>query len=125
MHSQPSMCPTSGPMGPAAVLREKCGATTTAPFGQLLALPSNAGGRVEDEITWSGEIGAKIGFQPTCWFRTYIGYDFVYIDQVFRPGGAVNENVNRAQLVGFNGGPLQPSYSPRRESFWAHGLNVG
>lgn len=101
------------------------GVTTTSNFGQLLALPSNAGGRVEDEITWSGEIGAKIGFQPTCWFRTYVGYDFIYIDQVFRPGGAVNDNVNRTQLAGFNGGPLLPAYTPRRESFWAHGLNVG
>jgi hypothetical protein len=101
------------------------GVTTTAPIGTLLVQPSNAGGRVEDEITWSGEVGVKIGFQPTCWFRTYVGYDFIYIDQTFRPGGAVNDNVNFAQLDGFGGGVLQPSYSPRRESFWAHGFNAG
>jgi hypothetical protein len=99
--------------------------STTVPFGQVFALPSNIGGRIEDEITWSGEVGVKIGYQPTCWFRTYVGYDFIYIDQTFRPGGAVDPHVNRAQLAGFGAGPAQPVYSPKREAFWAQGFTAG
>jgi opacity protein-like surface antigen len=101
------------------------GQATTVPVGQLLALPSNVGGRVEDEITWSGEAGLRVGLQVCCSFRPYVGYNYIYIDQVQRPGGTVNATVNRAQLAGFAADPNQPSYSPRRDNFWAHGWTAG
>jgi hypothetical protein len=101
------------------------GATVTIPSGQLLALQSNSGRHTDNDVTWSGEAGVRVGYQPTCWFRTYVGYDYLYIDRVLRPGGEVNTTVNRGQLFGVTGGPAQPNFSPSRDSFWAHGFNVG
>lgn len=101
------------------------GVATTTPVGNLLALPSNLGGRVEDEITWSGEAGIRVGLQVCCAFRPYIGYNYLYIDQVLRPGGVIDTRVNRDQLAGFNANPNMPTYSPRRDNFWAHGWTAG
>jgi len=98
---------------------------TTTPIGSVLVLPSNVGTRVGEDWTWSAEAGARIGYQVTCWFRPYLGYNALYIDNIQRAGGTIDPAVNRDQLAGFGATPPLPAYNPRRDSFWAHGLTAG
>jgi len=101
------------------------GVASTTETGQLLALQSNIGRRLDNDFTWASELGVKLGIQPICWLRGWIGYDFLYIHNVNRPGGIIDPVVNRDQLAGFGANPLAPNYNPRRDAFWAHGLNAG
>ena len=75
------------------------------------------------------EVGVKAGYQLTSRLRASIGYDFLYLSRVVRPGSQVdlfvNDSVNPVNGA-FGVAPLDPTASPRplfqRTDFWAQGL---
>jgi len=65
----------------------------------------------------------------------FVGYDFLYISDVARPGNQIDGGVNlfRTSLVQQANPPIaapandpsRPAFSAAQSNFWAQGLNLG
>jgi hypothetical protein len=115
-----------------STLMTPAGASSTV-NGGLLALPgANFGHTSTNWFTIAPEVGVQLGYQLTQNLRLQFGYNYLYINNVIRPGNQINTTVN-PQLVpslggtgpGPNVGPLQPQTLFRQQEFWAHGLSAG
>lgn len=98
--------------------------------GGLLALPSNIGTYSENHFAVVPEVGLKLGFQPTNHMRLVVGYSFLYLSDVVRPGAQIDRNINVSQLpiVGGQGGTsgaTSPAPQFNRTSMWAQGISLG
>jgi hypothetical protein len=103
--------------------------------GGFLALPSNIGQFNRDHLAWVPEIGLKVGYQLSDHVRLYVGYDFMYLSEVVRPGDQIDLGVNSKQLPGrdANGvlqngmlmNPARPTVLFRSTDFWAQGVSLG
>jgi hypothetical protein len=78
------------------------------------------------------EVALNIGYRFTPQATVYLGYSFVYANNVARPGDQINRNVNPTQTVSYGNdppvtgiGPAQPTFSFRTTDFWAQTLSVG
>ncbi|MGH7334416.1 MAG: BBP7 family outer membrane beta-barrel protein [Candidatus Rokuibacteriota bacterium] len=107
------------------------GATQTFPGGYF-ALPTNIGSYTRSVFAVVPEVGLNIGYQITTWASVFVGYTFLYTNNVVRPGNQINRNINPTQSVSYVGeppatlqGPAQPSFKFNSSDFWAQGLNVG
>ncbi len=104
---------------------------TTVPVGQF-AGPSNIGRRTQDEFAVVPEVEVKLGYQVTSWLRASVGYDFLYMSRVVRPGSQVdlivNDSTNPVNGV-FGVPPVDRSPFPQpfmhQTDFWAQGLTFG
>jgi hypothetical protein len=107
------------------------GPTMSVPVGQF-AGPSNIGRRSHDDFAVVPEVELKLGYQLTNHMRATIGYNFLYISRVVRPGSqvdlVVNDSVNPVNGA-FGVAPIDPSRLPQplfnKTDFWAQGLNLG
>jgi hypothetical protein len=104
---------------------------TTVPYGTY-AQPTNIGHYTRDQFAWLPDVSLKLGFQPAPAVRYYVGYNFLYLSNLARPGSQIDGTINPLQTVGFNGGlPTSPNGggrpAPRIEStdFWAQGVTIG
>jgi hypothetical protein len=103
----------------------------SVPVGQF-AGPSNIGRRTHDEFAVVPEVEVKLGYQVTSWLRATVGYDFLYLSRVVRPGSQVdlfvNDSVNPVNGV-FGVPPLDTTKFPRpflnQTDFWAQGITFG
>jgi hypothetical protein len=98
--------------------------------GGLLALPTNSGRFSRDRFAVVPEVGVKVGYQLTAHVRCFVGYSFLYISDVARPGHQVDPVVNVAQLPSqFGPGALvgapRPGFSFKGSDFWAQGVSFG
>jgi hypothetical protein len=104
------------------------GAVQDFPAG-LLALGSNSGSFSRDRFAVIPEVGVKLGYQLTDSLRAFVGYDFLYISNVVRPGDQIDRvlDVNQIPLVGGAAPPppARPLVPFRTTDFWAQGLSVG
>ncbi len=113
------------------------GATsTTAPLainqaaGGIFAQTSNIGHYSRDVFAVVPEVNLNLGVQVTQRIKAYVGYSFVYLSNVVRPGDQIDRsiNVNRVPIdfnFGTPGGPNRPAFDWRSTSFWAQGINFG
>ncbi len=98
--------------------------------GGLLANAGNSGVRTRNEFAYLPEGIVNIGFQWTPRFRTFIGYNIMYLDNVIRAGSQINPVVDVSQvpvsfaygLPGFTPAPEQPFLE---DDFWVQGINFG
>jgi Putative beta barrel porin-7 (BBP7) len=105
-------------------------APATVNFGQF-AGPSNIGRFTKNQFVVVPEVNLKLGTNITPNVRAFVGYDFMYMNNVVRANNQVDLVVDtRANPV--NGGFLAPTpatSSPRlpfsRSDFWAQGINFG
>jgi hypothetical protein len=103
---------------------------TTVPGG-LLALPSNIGHSHHDEFSIVPEVGITLGWHIFKWWDAYVGYSFIYWDNVVRPGNEIDRAVNPSQLPtsvssgGLTTAPVRPVFSFNQTEFWAQGISVG
>jgi hypothetical protein len=96
----------------------------------LLVLTSNSGRRAHDEFAAVPELGINVGYQVCHGFRVIVGYTFLYISDVVRPGDQINRNVNpnlipASPTFRTATGPAEPAFSFQRTDFWAQGMNLG
>ena len=107
-----------------------------APFGGtfpggLLALPGTNIGRFTGyRFGVVPEVGLKLGYDVTDHLRLFVGYDFLYLNNVVRPGDQIDLRVNpnfqpSAAGPGPGGGPRVPAVLFRTTDYWAQGLNFG
>ncbi len=76
------------------------------------------------------EVGVKLGWQATQALRFTVGYDFIYVNDVARPGTQVDAVVNQryvpvSPVYGTTAGPASPTFTYRSETFYAQGVNLG
>jgi hypothetical protein len=107
------------------------GPTQTFPGGYF-ALPSNIGTYNRAVFAVLPELGLNIGFRITSWASVFVGYTFLYTNDVVRPGKQVNRNINPTQSVSWTVDPsaqptppAQPSFKFNSSDFWAQGVNIG
>jgi hypothetical protein len=111
------------------------GGVPTSAVGGLLALPgANIGTQTQNKFACVPEVGVNIGYHlgPRC--RIFVGYNFLYLSNVLRPGDQIDPvldvtripNFSRPEFAAFT--PLaQPRPAPRLKDsdFFAQGLTFG
>lgn len=114
------------------------GITTNTQQGALLASTTNIGRYTANRFGVLPETSLKIGINLTEHLRLFVGYDFMYLNNVARPGDQIDLNVNQAFRPGLPGqpgfanflpaaaaGPRQPAVLFKTSDYWAQGLNFG
>jgi hypothetical protein len=97
----------------------------------FLALPTNIGSQSRTEFAVAPEVTLAVGWVLTDKLRASIGYNFLYISEVLRPGNQVDIGINPAQgLPGSfgTGGPAvppRPAFTFHGSDYWAQGLILG
>jgi hypothetical protein len=100
--------------------------TVTGPGG-LYTGATNIGHYTRHSLSVVPELGFNIGYAVTDWLRLTVGYNFLYWNNVARPGAQVDTNVNLNNVFGSAPAtpPLVPRYLNQPSDFWAHGLTLG
>jgi hypothetical protein len=107
---------------------------TTGPSvlsGGLLAVRGgNIGRNVTNRFSVVNELGAQLGINVTSHARILVGYDFLYLNNVVRPGQQIDPVIN-SRLVptsanfGAVGGIASPVVTGIRDDFFVHGVRFG
>ena len=99
--------------------------------GGTYALSTNSGNHSQTQLAVVPEVTFKVGYDVTPHCRLLLGYDFLYISNVTRPGTQIDHTLNISQSPPFGGsahtlvGPAEPVFSFSRSDFWAQGINFG
>jgi hypothetical protein len=98
--------------------------------GGFFAVPGNSGDFKKDVLAAEGEVDFKVGCVIYYGLSAFIGYDFLYLTDVARPGQQINRVVDLTQVPtssmfspGFQTAP--PATDIRHSSFWAQGIELG
>lgn len=87
---------------------------------------TNIGGSSSSDFAVLPEIGANFGLRLTDGITARVGYSFLYLSDVIRPGDQLDPVLNPTQT---NGGILRGAARPARlfeqDSIYAHGINFG
>jgi hypothetical protein len=115
--------------GSRTVTAAAVGSPITLPGG-LLALPTNSGRFSRNRFAVLPEADFNIGYQLSCHVRARVGYSFLYLSEVARPGDQIDRVINQSQILspgspGTLVGPARPAFSFKGTDFWAQGVNVG
>ena len=103
----------------------------TSSVGGIYAQTTNIGRHFHQEFAVVPEVGLNAGWRVTQWLLARVGYNFLYLSTVARPGDLVDRSIN-PNLVpsdpnsfGTPGGRARPAFSFRQTDFWAQGVNFG
>jgi hypothetical protein len=104
---------------------------TTVPGG-LYAQPTNIGEYSRDRFAVLPEVMLRVGLQVTPRLRTFVGYDFMYLSSIARPGNQLDGQINPTYFTSFSGVPTGPLVGEARPApqfqstdYWAQGVNLG
>ncbi len=107
------------------------GPAQTFPAGYF-ALPTNIGDYSRDRFAVVPELNLTVGYVVTDHIRATVGYSYLYVSDVARPGDQIDRVINPSQGPGFTGAPsttltgaARPTFLGRDSEFWAHGLSFG
>ena len=112
--------------------------TVTYPHEGVFAVRSNealdAQGNVvpgvfeRDVFTVIPQLGMELGYQVSCHWRAYVGYNLLFWGNVWRASDQIDLNIDPRNIPPVNpqnpGLPF-PAFPGRSTSFWAQGVNVG
>jgi hypothetical protein len=116
------------------------GASSTANGGLLAQFApargldpgANIGHTSTNWFTIAPEVEVQLGYQITENLRLQFGYNFLYVNNVIRPGNQINTTINPQLVPALGGpgfgpavGPLEPHTLFRQQEFWAHGITAG
>lgn len=95
--------------------------------GGLLTQPSNIGVYRDDSFEVLPEFQLNLAYNIRCNTRLHVGYTFMYLGEVVRPGDIIDPTLNGLALD-----PTLPQVGPERPRFawndsqmWLMGLNLG
>lgn len=117
--------------GNTGVTKGAFGFPTGVVPGGVFAEPSNIGRHTDTPFTVVPEAQFQVGYDLTHRIRATVGYDFLYVNDVLRPGAQIDRNINPTQSVLFGGtggvlnGPGAPSGATSHSDFWTQGINLG
>jgi hypothetical protein len=101
------------------------------PGGGIFAQATNIGRTSRHEFEAVPEIGINVGWRFSRGLRAFLGYDFLYLSNVIRPGNQIDRTVTFSQTIQntIAGNASAPGDRPivplAGSSFWAQGLNFG
>jgi hypothetical protein len=103
---------------------------TGATFGGLFVNSTNIGKWNHDEFAIIPELTVNLGVNLTRSITMFVGYNFMYIDNVARPGAQVNPVVDSTTVpfsptFGASGSPPGTRVLFVQEDFWLQGVNFG
>jgi hypothetical protein len=94
--------------------------------GNLLALSSNIGSRKETAFAVLPELRIAGRYALTRQFSVTLGYTALYLSDVLRTNGQIDQTVNPALIPPATpGGPARPQPQMNSSGLWSHGLNAG
>lgn len=98
--------------------------------GQPGNIPQFSGQSDANQFAVLSEVGATGGVQFARWGRLLVGYDFLYLNNVVRPGLQVDQVVNGRLLPISNtyqgvSGVASPRATGTQGDFYAHGVRIG
>ncbi len=100
--------------------------------GGYFALPSNIGSHKQTRFSVIPQAMINLGCQVVDSFRLQVGYTFLYATNVLWASKQLNRNLNPTQsaLLEFTPDPVLtgkplPTGSPKTESLWVQGMNIG
>jgi Putative beta barrel porin-7 (BBP7) len=105
-------------------------ATNTSTPGGFLALDSNIGHTAKDRFGVLGELTVKLGYQLTQRISAYVGYNFLGLSKVLRPGEQIDPVLNPTLIpvssqFGIPFGPARPATLFKETEFWTQGATLG
>jgi hypothetical protein len=106
------------------------GANAAVVRGGLYANAQNIGRFRNDEFAVVPEATGTLGYNWTSWFTTTLGYSFVYMNNVIRPGEQFTTTVNSSLVptsAAYGGGGVVPVANPAftQTQYWAQGVQFG
>jgi hypothetical protein len=104
--------------------------TLSGVSGGLYANSTNIGRYSNDEFVYIPEVNANLGYAWTSWLSTHVGYNFLYINRVARPGDQFTTTVNPAVVpTSFSYGLGAPVATPNpvlsQSEYWLQGVSFG
>jgi len=102
------------------------------PLGGILANINNTGSFARTQFVVIPEVGLTAGFDVTTHLRAMVGYNFMYISDVQRPGNAIDQVVNLATIptgplfqANSLTNPARPTFAFQSSTYWVQGINAG
>jgi hypothetical protein len=100
-------------------------AVASAP-GALLAQTTNIGSYSRSRLAFIPEANATIGYRITPHASIFVGYNFMYISDVVRPGRQIDTSVSAGNLpFSTSTGSSSPAFRYHGEDTWLQGVNLG
>ena len=103
--------------------------TNSSGVGGLFANASNIGNSSNDEFGIMTDLNATLGYQITPWLVATVGYNFIHMNNVLRPGNQFTGQVDASTIptsATFGGVSTgSPNLGLRQQDFHLHGLNFG
>jgi Putative beta barrel porin-7 (BBP7) len=94
--------------------------------GGVLALETNSGRYTDHVFSVIPEVRLSMGYQVTERLRVFVGYNFLYWNNVVRAGDQVDLHINPNFLPPVVGGdPRNPAFLNRSSGYWAQGISFG
>jgi hypothetical protein len=100
--------------------------------GAYLAQPTNMGIDSRNRFAVVPELNLNFGVRLSPSASIVVGYSFLYVSSVARPGDQIDRVINPSQAPAITGnfggnlsGPARPVLNVRDTDFWAQGLNFG
>ena len=84
----------------------------------VLTKPSNIGVWRFDDFAVIPQVMLDIGYRPTDWLRLGVGYSFIHMNRVLRPGTSIDLGVDLNQNL------PRPAPQTRTTDFYLHGLSA-
>lgn len=106
------------------------GGATDTTVGGIYAQTSNIGRYYKSTFAVVPEVGINLGWNLTDNCTVRVGYSFLYISRVARPGAQIDHGVNQTlvpthQSFGLTAPDGRPAFAFRESDFWAQGINFG
>src|SRR5262249_43270215 len=97
--------------------------------GAYLTQPTNIGTASVGQFAVVPEVDLNCGIRLSPWASIVVGYSFLYISSVARPGDQIDRVINPTQAPAITGsfpglvGPARPALGVHDTDFWVQGLN--
>ena len=105
------------------------GGYASAP-GAYLSQPTSIGSSTRNQFAVVPELNLNVGFRLRPWASVIVGYSFLYLSSVARPGDQIDNVVNPSQASAISNqfpanlsGTARPDLTVHNTDFWAQGLN--
>ena len=127
-----AMAQTAGVSG-SLVTNDFNNFTSTQTFsGGYFALPTNIGNYSRTAFAVVPEVTLNFGYRITPAATIIVGYSFLYMSNVARPGNQISRTINPSQSTSYTEDPAahlqgaaRPSFKFNDSSFWTQGISVG